>query len=143
MLGLIVTLLTLFYVFQVNSLKAKGNPKFKIKSINENNKEYVTYLGTYILPFVAIETKGVSDVIAYIFLFMLMGFIFSRTNLIYTNPMLMFFNYDIFDITDEDGVKHLCVSKEKFNVGDEPIGVRLGERTFIIQKWKREILDKK
>lgn len=140
---LIISLLMLFYIYQRNSLRAKGNPKFKIKSIDDNNKEYVTYLGTYILPFVAIETKGVSDIVAYIFLFLLMGFIFSRTNLIYTNPMLMFFNYDIFDITDENGIKHLCISKEKFKIGDEPIGVKLGEKTFIIQKWKKEILERK
>lgn len=119
-------------------MKSSGNPKFEIKSIESQNKEYITYLGTYILPFIALETKTVYDIAAYIILFLTMGMIYVRTNLVYTNPMLLFFKYDLYEVIDSENNKLICISKEQFKIGDKPIGIKLGEKTFIIKKWKRE-----
>ncbi|MBL7911668.1 MAG: hypothetical protein JNJ41_11480 [Bacteroidia bacterium] len=133
-----ISLVCYFKAYERSALKATGTPVFKIKSITSQNKEYITYLGTYILPFIALETKTIFDVLAYIFLFLTMGFIYARTNLIYTNPMLLFFDYEIFEVIDSDNDKLICISKHKLNSGDEPIGVNLGEKTFLIAKWRKE-----
>lgn len=131
-------LLIYFRAFEYFGLKSSGNPKFEIKSIESQNKEYITYLGTYILPFIALETKTVYDIAAYIILFLTMGMIYVRTNLVYTNPMLLFFKYDLYEVIDSENNKLICISKEQFKIGDKPIGIKLGEKTFIIKKWKRE-----
>ena len=135
---LVIFLLLFFYIYSRISLKAQGNPKFEIKEINTHNKEYITYLGTYILPFIALETKTVYDIAAYIILFITMGLIYVRTNLIYTNPMLLFFGYDLFEVIDAKNNKLVCISKDQFKSGDKPIGIKLGENTYIISKWKKE-----
>lgn len=79
-----VLLVIYFKIYSKLALRPKGNPIFTISKISPQHKEYVTYLGTYILPFVALETKSVFDVIAIVFMFLTIGFIFSKTNLIYT-----------------------------------------------------------
>jgi hypothetical protein len=135
---LVIILMLFFYIYSKISLKAQGNPKFEIKEISTQNKEYITYLGTYILPFIALETKTLYDIAAYIVLFITMGLIYVRTNLIYTNPMLLFFGYDLFEIIDNNNNKLVCISKEHFKNGDKPIGIKLGENTYIISKWKKE-----
>lgn len=138
LLILTISLLVYFKVYESLSLKASGNSILTIKSINSQNKEYITYLGTYILPFIALETKTVFDVLAYIFLFLTMGFVYARTNLVYTNPMLMFFKYEIYEITDTEDEKIVCITKEKLKVGDKPKGIALGEKTYILAKWRKE-----
>jgi hypothetical protein len=124
-----------FLIYSKLALKPKGNPKFTIKKIQQQHKEYVTYLGTYILPFIALETKTTMDIIAVTFMFLTIGFIFSKTNLIYTNPTLAFFGYDIYEIETEEGKKYDCISKDAFNTGDKPKAIKLGNSTFIISQW--------
>ena len=131
-------LIVYFKVYSRLTLKPKGNPLFTIKSIKSQHKEYITYLGTYILPFVALETKTVFDMAAVTFMFLNMGFIFSKTTLIYTNPTLAFFGYDIFEIETEDGKIYDCITKDNFSQNEKLIGIKLGANTFIISKWTNQ-----
>lgn len=133
-----IVLILYFKIYSWLALKPKGNPIFTIKKIKPQDKEYVTYLGTYLLPFVALETKTALDIIAVAFMFLTIGYIFSKTNLIYTNPTLAFFGYDIFEIETETGQKIDCISKEVFKIDEKPKGLKLGENTFIISKWKKD-----
>ena len=138
-ISLTILLIIYFKIFSWLSLKPKGNPIFKIKTITSQHKEYVTYLGTYILPFVALEVNTFFDRIAVAFMFLTIGYIFSKTNLIYTNPTLAFFGYEIYEIEDDNGITYDCISKDKFSSGDKPRGIKLGDKTFIISKWKNNI----
>jgi hypothetical protein len=140
LIGLVIMLLLFFAIFQRIALRASGNPRFTIKSIGSQNKEYITYLGTYILPFVALETKTIFDVIAYVFLFLTMGYIYSKTTLVFTNPMLMFFGYELYEVTDTTDRKYVCIikAKVKLKASDKPIGIKLGENTYLLSKWKKE-----
>jgi hypothetical protein len=134
--GLSFLLIIYFKIYARLALRPKGNPIFTIKSISPQHKEYVTYLGTYILPFVTLETKTIFDIIALVFMFLTIGFIFSKTNLIYTNPTLVFFGYDIYEVEDVEGKKYDCITRDSFKENDKPSGIKLGDKTFIISKWK-------
>ncbi len=138
LLGLTIILSCYFFIYSRLALKPKGNPIFIIKSISPQHKEYVTYLGTYILPFVALEVNTILDMIAVVFMFLTIGFIFSKTNLIYTNPTLAFFKYDIYEVEDSNGNKYDCITKDIFLPGDRPKGLKLGDKTFIISQWKNK-----
>lgn len=131
-------LIVYFYFYKRINFKSQGNPKFAIKSITSQNKEYITYLGTYILPFVAAKTATPYDIAAYVVLFLTIGLIYIRTNLIYTNPMLLFFGYDLFEVVDDMDNKIVCISNVHFHVGDKPAAIKLGEKTFIISKWTKQ-----
>ncbi len=73
------------------------------------------------------------------FMFLTIGFIFSKTNLIYTNPTLAFFGYDIYEIETEEGKMYDCITKDKFAANDKPKGIKLGTNTFIISKWTKQL----
>ena len=135
-LCLTIVLIIYFKIYSRLALKPKGNPIFTIKKISPQHKEYITYLGTYILPFVGMKTTNFFDIIAVVFMFLTIGFIFSKTNLIYTNPTLAFFGYEIFEIEDENGNKIDCITKDTLKEGDKPKGIKLGNKTFILSQWK-------
>lgn len=138
LISLSIILILYFLIYSKFALNPKGNPIFTIKQVKQQHKEYVTYLGTYILPFVSIETKTIFDEAAVVFMFLTIGFIFSKTNLIYTNPTLAFFGFEIYEVETEDGKTYDCISKDKFINGDKPCGYKLGENTFIISKWEKQ-----
>lgn len=138
-LALVSLLLIIYFkIYSRLTLKPKGNPLFTIKAIKTQHKEYITYLGTYILPFVALETPTFFDMAAVTFMFLTIGFIFSKTTLIYTNPTLVFFGYNIFEIETEDGNTYDCITKDSFSQNDKPKGIKLGTNTFIISKWTNQ-----
>ena len=127
-----------FKLHEWYSLKTKGNPIFTIKNIDYQHKEYIVYLGTYILPFISLEANTVFDALALVFMFLTIGIIYSKTNLIYTNPTLMFFDYEIFEVTTDQDSKFICISKNAFQPGDKPIGKSIGHKTYIISNWQKE-----
>lgn len=139
-LVLLAILLTLYFlVYSRFGISPKGTPLFKIKTIIPQHKEYVTYLGTYILPFVGLKAGSIFEMLAIVFMFITIGYIYSKTKLIYTNPTLILFGYDIYEVEDENGNKYDCISKEVLNPNDLVIGKKLAKNTFIIKKWKKPI----
>lgn len=66
---LTILLIIYFKIYSRLALSPKGNPIFTIKKISPQHKEYITYLGTYILPFVGMKTANIFDVFAVIFMF--------------------------------------------------------------------------
>lgn len=131
-------LIVYFIIYSKLALNASGNPIFTIKSISTPHKEYITYLGTYILPFLGLKTATFFDTLAIVFMFFTIGFIYSKTKLIYTNPTLTFFGFEIYEVEAENGVKYDCISREKLTEGVKVVGKKLGEKTFIISKWKSQ-----
>jgi len=130
-------LVVYFKLYSRLSLRPKGNPLFTIKTVVPQHKEYITYLGTYILPFVSLETKTIFDMVAVAFMFLTIGFVFSKTNLIYTNPTLAFFGFDIYEIEDSMGNKYDCITKDALKANDRLSGLKLGEGTFLVSIWKK------
>ena len=127
--------LILYFIFYSHfALKPKGTPLFTIKKITQQRKEYITYLGTYILPFIGLQASNIFDVMAVVLMFLTIGFIYCKTNLIYTNPTLVLFGFDIFEVETNDGYVYDCISKYAFNVGDKPTGRKIAENTLILEK---------
>lgn len=138
----VLTLLLVLYflIYSKLILNPQGNPIFTINKITSQHKEYVTYLGTYILPFVAIKTSSNFDMAAVVVMFLTIGFIYAKTNLIYTNPTLALFGFEIYEVEDDNGHTYDCISKDEFKSNEKVCGTKLGTNTFIISKWKGQNL---
>lgn len=104
----------LYYIF-FTAMNSKGgfrNPK-KITKIKNSGVEYLSYLATYIIPFMGVKFDSWNNTIATIFLFLVIGFIYTKTNLLYANPTLALFGYYINLATFEDGEEITIISKGK------------------------------
>ena len=113
------------------------NKFFKDKSLNfiSFSEKYIEYLGTYILPFIALQTNDIFDTAAFILMFLTLGYIYVKTNLIYTNPTLSFFKFDIIKIVTEDNLEYDCLTKDNIEIGNQPTGSKLAKNTYIIKLW--------
>lgn len=78
------------------------NPPYKIKKINNENYEYLTFLTTYIIPLVCIDFSKLRYVMILIVLLLIIGCIFIKMDLYYGNPTLALMNYRLYRVEVED-----------------------------------------
>ncbi len=70
---------------RVNASAGFRNPK-KITRIKNSGVEYLSYLATYIIPFIGLKFDTWNNLLATSLLFLVIGFIYTKTNLLYANP---------------------------------------------------------
>lgn len=95
-----------------------ATPK-KIKKVKNTGVEYLTYLGTYIIPFVGVHFDTINNTIATIILIALIAAIYPKTNLIYANPTVALFNYNIYKVVLEgdDDDEIIIITREIIKKG--------------------------
>lgn len=67
------------------------------KKIKNGNFEYLTFLTTYIIPLVCFDLGKPNECILLVVLLILLGVIFIRTNLYYTNPALCLLGFNLYE----------------------------------------------
>lgn len=106
----IITLVVLSIILKaINSLEKTF---IKIKKVDPRNSEFIGYIFTYILPFLSSDFSNVKYVIATVAFFLLVGFMYVRSNLIYTNPVLNLLGFDLYEIEDNKENTMVLITKE-------------------------------
>lgn len=101
--------------------KIAGFPHIKIKRIRKSGKDAILYLLTYVIPLASLQYNSITADLAVLFIFLITGYIYIKTDLIYINPILNILGYNIylgdreedntFDIKIEESV--IIISKRK------------------------------
>lgn len=106
--ALAVLFVTSFIPMVYNS-KCELNDVIDSKRVNKKHEETLSYLVTYIVPLLIIDITEVGTIITNIFLFMLIGFLYVKSNMIHINVLLLIFGWNIY----EDSKGRVIISKEK------------------------------
>jgi len=133
---LIVVSISLYFVFFKIILKS-ASEKFTIKEVKSNNVEHLSYLATYILPFVGLKFDSWQSILATIALFYVLGHIYIKTNMILTNPTLTFFKYTISTTTDSKGKSKFIIHKGSIQKNIEINLIPLIENIYILKNGKK------
>lgn len=95
-----------------------AHPK-TVKTIENISNNHLSFLATYILPFVTFDFEDARNWIILIFMIVIIGIIYVKTNFFYTNPTLSLFGVYVYYITFEgDENKIIAISRKKLNAGD-------------------------
>lgn len=93
----------------ITFLRFKGNFEsgttllpMKVVKITDINFESVTFLATYIVPLACIDLDKERSCLMLVTILILIGWIYIKTNLFYTNPTLAIWGYHIYKITSEN-----------------------------------------
>jgi len=89
----VVGLIIIFYV--LNRISGEYKEASTIKPETKINFQYFL---AYIIPFIAIDIDSMRQILAYSVLFVFIGILYIRTELIYVNPTLTLLGYHIFKI---------------------------------------------
>jgi hypothetical protein len=129
---LIIVSISLYFIF-FNIILKSSVEKFKITEVKSNNVEHLSYLATYILPFVGLKFDSWQSILATISLFYVLGHIYIKTNMILTNPTLTFFRYSISTVIDSNNKTKIIIHKGIIPKNKELDFVPLIENIFILK----------
>jgi hypothetical protein len=110
-----------------------ASEKIKAAQIQDNHSEHLSYLATYILPFVGLRFDSWQNIVSTIALFYVLGHIYIKTNLILTNPTLTFFGFSISKIYDETENSKIIIHKATLKKGNEMEFVHLTQNIYILK----------
>ena len=93
----------------------------KANNVKPAAKMNFQYFLAYIIPFIAMDVDSTRQIIAYLVLFVFIGILYVRTELLYVNPTLTLLGYNILKIkTDEENI--MLITRNDFeNTLNNPV----------------------
>ncbi|AFK05513.1 hypothetical protein Emtol_0243 (plasmid) [Emticicia oligotrophica DSM 17448] len=112
----------------------KGATKLpkKITKIEDQSYEHLTFLTTYIIPFLRVKLEG-KDLVVTILLLIIIGAIFIKTNLFYKNPTLALLGYKLYKVDTEKNTGLIFISKENLKLGDSVHHIFLSDNVYFVK----------
>jgi hypothetical protein len=87
--------IVIFFII-IKNIKNTAPLTVSINKINERNDDFSSYVMTYFFAFIGLKITSLEEIIGVLFLFSFIAFIYSRSNLIYSNPILEIFGYNLY-----------------------------------------------
>jgi hypothetical protein len=116
-------------------LKTEINPEeIKIQTIEQRNDQVINYLVTYLLPFLGLNLETVYDQFAIGILMLTICVLYIKADLIYINPTLMLFGYNIYSVTLDNSAMRILITKRTLN------DLRLSRKIKIFELQDRSII---
>lgn len=136
LLLLLITIGILFTIYFVNRLVNIIETDLKpsvmnLEVVELKNSEYLTFIVTYLVPFMGI-TMDIQVILALIGFFIFLGLIYLRTSLFCINPLLnLIWNYNIYEITIRRK-KAFLLTKCHVSYGNQELQImKLNEEVYL------------
>lgn len=97
------------YIFFLDMLNNSKNLPVKIDECESINYENLSFLATYIIPMVCFPMETNREIFVMFSVIIIIGCIFVKTNLYYTNPSLVLLGFNVYTVS--------CESKKAFGSG--------------------------
>ncbi len=94
-IALIIFAFLSYFLFQKNNTYGIKNSK-NFTDITPIDFDHLTFLSTYIIPLITFNLNDIRSFIIVIFLLLMIGIIYLKSNLYYLNPTLLLFGYKIY-----------------------------------------------
>lgn len=117
--GILTVISFAMLLLVIHIRRSKGGQDFKNVNSHQSRDELVTtYVLVYIFPFVVLDYTAITNWIAFVVFFLVIGIIQVRSNQLYVNPILALLGYQVYEIETDDKTITL-VSKGGL---EEPVG---------------------
>ena len=94
-----------------------------LKSVSSRDSDAMSYIVTYLLPFLGISFKEVLSAVSFVIFIVVIGIIYVSSNMVYINPILSFRGYHLFEVEDEAGKVSALICKRPYVSAGSTINV--------------------
>jgi hypothetical protein len=122
------------FIFIRNARKLTAD-KITVDSVISRDGDAMSYIVTYLLPFLAVKLSDVTDVASLGVVLFVIAILYVNSNMIYTNPALNIAGYHIFEIQDAEAKTMALICKRAY--------VRTGSEIDVISIGDYVLLEKK
>jgi hypothetical protein len=106
--------------------------KVTVSSVVSRDGDAMSYIVTYLLPFLAVKLSDVTDVVSLGIVLFVIGLLYVNSNMIHTNPMLNIRGYHIFEIETGDGKTTALICKRSYiRTGSEVDAISIGDYVLL------------
>lgn len=120
--------------------KTKGNEYYEIEDIGRPDDTVISYMMTYIIPLLTTDNLTKETILINLFLFLLIGYLYIRLNLIYLNPLWAIFGYVMYKTSNEmviiTNIPYRKINRIKNN---RVKGTILAGNIYLVQKIDNDI----
>ncbi len=109
-LGILGVLGLVVYIRIVSRL---GPVPINISSINRRDGESMSYIVTYVIPFLALPSDDHDKDIALMVFFVVLAIIYVNSQMIHINPMLNAMGFHLYDVAIEGGSNSYLISRRR------------------------------
>jgi hypothetical protein len=128
-IALLSVLVLFIFLHVVRTLSAD---KVAISSVISRDGDAMSYIVTYLLPFLAVKLNDPTDAISLGVVLCVIGLLYVNSNMIHTNPVLNIAGYHIFEIEDSNGKTTALVCKRSYiRVGSEIDAISVGDYVLL------------
>jgi len=113
-----------------------GPELIRVDSIQRRDGEAMSYIVSYVIPFLAVPFSGWKQGIALAIFFMVLGILYVNSNMIHINPMLNLMGYYLYEVTIENGSVLFIITRSRIGRGDSLSVIDIGEN-IRLEKGKR------
>ncbi|HZS78714.1 MAG TPA: hypothetical protein VFA41_19035 [Ktedonobacteraceae bacterium] len=125
--GLIVMIL-FFLVFAPRL----GAFQEKVTGLERRDGDVMSYIASYLLPFVAIPFSGWQQGAALLVFILVLGIVYVNSNMIHVNPMLNLMGYHLYSVTVEKSqVPHALITQRRVALGETLHVIDIGDGIFL------------
>lgn len=89
----------------------------KIVDCHSRGGEVMSYIVTYIIPFVAVAFSEWQQAVALAVFFVILGFLYVNSDMIHINPTLNFLGYRLYEVTLEGGSVYCLLARGRIEKG--------------------------
>lgn len=115
----------LWLVAFIHHARTIAPTSIEIDRATSKDGELVSYIVTYLLPFLAIDFAQPADVLSLSILLVVIALLYVHSNLIYVNPLLAALGLHLIEIEETNGKVSILLSPRRY--------VRSGTRVRVIQ----------
>jgi hypothetical protein len=102
----------------------------KVISMKRRDDAVLTYIVTYLFPFFSASYGGPRQVVATAMMVVLIGILYTRTDMIFVNPVLNVMRYDLVQVEGPSGV-YMLITKSEPKVNETIQVIQVGRRMFV------------
>lgn len=86
----------------------------EVSRASPRDGDVVSYIVSYLLPFLGIDFSKLEDVLSLVILFVVIALLYVHSNLIYVNPLLAGLGYHLIEIEEVNGKISILLSKRPY-----------------------------
>jgi hypothetical protein len=106
--------------------------KVSVSSVISRDGDAMSYIVTYLLPFLAVKLNDPTDVVSLGIVLFVIGLLYVNSNMIHTNPVLNIVGYHIFEIEDGNGKTTALICKRShIRTGSEIDAISVGDYVLL------------
>jgi len=143
---IILSICSVIILICLNLFKSNEYVKCHVKDIKNNSGDILNYFITYLFPLLSMDINNSCSVIVNVLVFLIIGILYVKGDLLYLNPMLLLFRYEVVQIKDQIIITHKCngelqkyiIEKGWIEVHKICDGIYL-EKEISCKKWKRKL----